>query len=374
MASPGENMNASQFYITTGENLDSLDEKHTIFGEVGEGLDVVLQINNLPTDPSTFRPLLNVRIWHTHVLFDPWEDDTLPPQLLDLIPPSSPAPIVDGGEYLEEDWKPTEDDRPVEVIEEEIDKREAFNRAVQLELVGDIPEAEVKPPSNMLFVCKLNPVTTEEDLEIIFARFGSITSCDVIRDWKTGDSLCYAFIGFDNDKSAEEAYFKMNNCIIDDRRIKVDFSQSVYTLWRQYRKFGKKGGGRQDMEENQDIQKVQQRSKGGQYDLLFETDNNERQPSGAKRHKSGDGNKRNPKKYRDRYRDREREFDGHRHRDRHERQVRNKNRSRSRSRSPKRKTDVEYGKSRKYLDHEKKRAYSRIDYEKDYRKSPRSKH
>ena len=60
-----------------------------------------------------------------------------------------------------------------------------------------------------------------QDLEIIFSRFGKITSCDIIRDWKTGDSLCYAFLGFDNDKSAEEAFFKMNNVLIDDRRIKV---------------------------------------------------------------------------------------------------------------------------------------------------------
>ncbi len=37
----------------------------------------------------------------------------------------------------------------------------------------------------------------------------------------TGDSLCYAFIGFDSDLACEEAYFKMNNAVIDDRRIKV---------------------------------------------------------------------------------------------------------------------------------------------------------
>jgi peptidyl-prolyl cis-trans isomerase-like 4 len=60
-----------------------------------------------------------------------------------------------------------------------------------------------------------------QDMEIIFSRFGNITSCDIIRDWKTGDSLCYAFIGFDTDQACEEAYFKMNNCLIDDRRIKV---------------------------------------------------------------------------------------------------------------------------------------------------------
>lgn len=36
-----------------------------------------------------------------------------------------------------------------------------------------------------------------------------------------GESLGYAFIGFDNDQACEEAYFKMNNAVIDDRRIKV---------------------------------------------------------------------------------------------------------------------------------------------------------
>ena len=41
-------------------------------------------------------------------------------------------------------------------------KYEAQNRAVVLEMIGDLPEADSKPPTNMLFVCKLNQVTTEE--------------------------------------------------------------------------------------------------------------------------------------------------------------------------------------------------------------------
>ena len=45
-----------------------------------------------------------------------------------------------------------------------------------LEIIGDIPDIDVKPPDNVLFVCKLNSVTTDEDLEIIFSRLvvGSI--------------------------------------------------------------------------------------------------------------------------------------------------------------------------------------------------------
>ena len=38
-----------------------------------------------------------------------------------------------------------------------------------------------------------------------------------------------------------QAYFKMNNVLIDDRRIKVDFSQSVSHLWKQFKRHGRKG-------------------------------------------------------------------------------------------------------------------------------------
>lgn len=114
-------------------------------------------------------------------------------------------------------------------------EREAAAQALTLEMMGDLPFAEVKPPENVLFVCKLNPVTTDEDLELIFSRFGKILSCEVIRDQKTGDSLQYAFIEFEDKKSCEEAYSKMDSVLIDDRRIHVDFSQSVSKLsdvWR----------------------------------------------------------------------------------------------------------------------------------------------
>ena len=114
-----------------------------------------------------------------------------------------------------------------EQIEELLKERHARAQAQILEMVGDLPDADVKPPDNILFVCKLNPVTTSEDLELIFSRFGRIINCDVIRDKKSGDSLQYAFIEFDRPEDCEQAYFKMDNVLIDERRIHVDFSQSV---------------------------------------------------------------------------------------------------------------------------------------------------
>ena len=77
-------------------------------------------------------------------------------------------------------------------------------------------------------------MTTDEDLELIFSRFGPIKCCEIIRDQKTGDSLNYAFIEFETEDACLEAYEKMNNVLIDDRRIKVDFSQSVSKLWNRF--------------------------------------------------------------------------------------------------------------------------------------------
>src|SRR3569833_3000592 len=44
-------------------------------------------------------------------------------------------------------------------LQKTIREKEAHGRAVVLEMIGDLPEADVKPPENVLFICKLNPVT-----------------------------------------------------------------------------------------------------------------------------------------------------------------------------------------------------------------------
>jgi peptidyl-prolyl cis-trans isomerase-like 4 len=59
-------------------------------------------------------------------------------------------------------------------ISEMLAEREARTQATILEMIGDLPDADVAPPENVLFVCKLNAVTTDDDLEIIFSRFGKV--------------------------------------------------------------------------------------------------------------------------------------------------------------------------------------------------------
>lgn len=112
----------------------------------------------------------SLRIKHTIILDDPFDD----PKGL-VVPDRSPSPSAD---ILKSNRIAEDEELFLNIPEEELEKmnreKEAAAQALTLELVGDLPFAEIKPPENILFVCKLNPVTRDEDLDLIFSRFGKI--------------------------------------------------------------------------------------------------------------------------------------------------------------------------------------------------------
>ena len=174
------------------------------------------------------RPFRDIRIKHAYILDDPFED------LNGMVIPNSPEAVIESDRLLDDEK--IDENLNEHQIRESIKEHEAKARAVILEMLGDLPDADITPPENVAFICKLHPVTTDQDLYVLFSRFGPIKSCEVIRDYKTGNSLQYGFIEFENIRDCEEAVLRMDGVQVDGRRIKVDFSQSVARIWKKYRR------------------------------------------------------------------------------------------------------------------------------------------
>ncbi|KAI3973732.1 hypothetical protein MKX01_031152 [Papaver californicum] len=118
MASGGDNLNASQ-----------------VFAEVAEGLETLTRINEAYLDEKG-RPYKNIRIKHTYILDDPFDD---PAELASLIPDASPEgkPLteIDDEVRLEDDWVPMDEQLGAAELEEVIRQKEAHSSAVVLEAV-----------------------------------------------------------------------------------------------------------------------------------------------------------------------------------------------------------------------------------------------
>ena len=72
MANKGKNTNSSQFFFTY-KATQHLDRKHTIFGKVESGLNVLTKMEAVPVDGSN-RPINKIFIKDIVVFVDPFEE------------------------------------------------------------------------------------------------------------------------------------------------------------------------------------------------------------------------------------------------------------------------------------------------------------
>jgi peptidyl-prolyl cis-trans isomerase-like 4 len=296
----------SQFIVTLGDNLESLDGKEAPFGQVVEGFETLKVINDALVDEKG-RPLRDIRIRHTHILEDPFED----PEGLQ-VPDASPGPSAVQLSTVRIGDEETVGDVDPEAADRQRRDAEARSQALTLEMIGDLPFAEARPEENVLFVCKLNPVTQDEDLELIFSRFGKIVSCEIVRDKASGESLQYAFIEFDTREACERAYFKMEGVLIDDHRIHVDFSQSVAKVrsaMQRSREPGEHSGHRDRSDgaryRSRDQRDYDRRSERDRSDRYRRSDR-DREKSGSNRDRHSDRDRSDRDRHSERYSERDR--------------------------------------------------------------------
>jgi len=73
MANKGPGTNGSQFYLTF-KATPNLDKKHTVFGKLVGGEDVLDALENLPLKDGSERPAKPVRITEIVIYQDPFEE------------------------------------------------------------------------------------------------------------------------------------------------------------------------------------------------------------------------------------------------------------------------------------------------------------
>lgn len=206
----------SLFLISLTPLPSKEDSDLSPFGRVIEGFEVLQNINNSELEGTRLKN--DIRILQTHILYDPFLD-----------PPGLKAAIRDNTCPSKQQIESMRIAEFEDVRSNDLE--ESTYQALALELMGDLSHFKIKPSPKVLFLAKLNPITTSESLEIIFGRFGTIVNAHVVSDPNTNKSLCYAFIEFSEKSEAESAYHKLSKgCYIDGRDIVVDFSQSTKYL------------------------------------------------------------------------------------------------------------------------------------------------
>ncbi|KAK9894633.1 hypothetical protein P389DRAFT_135134, partial [Cystobasidium minutum MCA 4210] len=77
-------------------------------------------------------------------------------------------------------------------------------------------------PGNNVHVRGLHPRTTQEDLEDIFGKFGTLEKVQIMKDPRTQEPRGFAFVTFAEVDPAQEAIQALNGTNLDGRSIIVE--------------------------------------------------------------------------------------------------------------------------------------------------------
>ena len=83
-----------------------------------------------------------------------------------------------------------------------------------------------------IFIAKLSPRTTVDDVRRLFERFGYVSDCKVIMDHETKRSKCYGFVEMPNDSEAYVAVVETNEMTFMGNVINVKKSKPQNNTFR----------------------------------------------------------------------------------------------------------------------------------------------
>ncbi len=76
-----------------------------------------------------------------------------------------------------------------------------------------------------IYVSKLSFDTTSESLKELFAKYGEITSANIITDRATGFSRGFGFVEMVNNNEGNKAVDELNNTVFEGKTINVNVAR-----------------------------------------------------------------------------------------------------------------------------------------------------
>ncbi|XP_031563640.1 ELAV-like protein 1-B [Actinia tenebrosa] len=76
-----------------------------------------------------------------------------------------------------------------------------------------------------LIINYVPPNMSQDEIKQMFGTLGNVTSCKLIRNRATGQSLGYAFVNYENAEDANRAVAEMNGARLQNKKLKVSFAR-----------------------------------------------------------------------------------------------------------------------------------------------------